>query len=342
MTRRTKVASYTLDWLIAPVTVLPDEVVTVERLPYALAPELGQAWLESLALHDGIVLFRAIHEMKHAPSGQLVHLMDVGLAPAEPIFGAQIWLSGLGCHREYWSGKDQAPTDIIAGPGWDTFRYHKEWSCNILVEGGVTSEMRSVVMPGAVLSSLLGEEAAESLLERLGLRGKRPTVVHPMPAHVGIPLREAIAGHVSGAARKLYAQARVLDYLVSLLAHVSSDTDIRKEHSQRKRIHDLHDQLLHLEGRLPTLSELAKQFGLPARRLNDGFIAEYGTSVYNFLTDHRLKQAHASILASTTPLKTLAARLGYSHVNHFIVAFKRKFGYSPGSLRKEGRLPAKR
>ena len=335
MTRQTKVASYTLDWLTAPATDLPDEVVTVEHLPYALAPELGHAWLESLALHDGIILFRAVHEMKPAPAGQLVHLMDAGLNPAAPMFGAQIWLSGLGCHREYWNGPDQPPIDIIAGPGRDTFRYHKEWSCNILVEGGVTSEMRSVVMPGAVLASLLGEDAAQNLLVQLGLGGPRHTVVRPVPAHVSIPLREAIAGHVTGAARKLYAQARVLDYLVALLAHVSSDTDIRKEYGQRKRIHELHDHLLQLEGSLPTLSDLAKQFGLSARRLNEGFVAEYGTSVYNFVTDHRLKLAHASILSSTTPLKTLAARLGYSHVNHFIVAFKRKFGYPPGSLRRQ-------
>jgi len=34
-------------------------------------------------------------------------------------------------------------------------------------------------------------------------------------------------------------------------------------------------------------------------------------------------------------MKVLAARLGYSHVNHFIAAFKKKFGYPPGSLRKK-------
>lgn len=336
MPRKTKIANYTVDWLSTPTSDQPDEVVSVERLPYALAPEFGSAWLESLALLDGIVLFRAVHELIPAPVGQLVHLMDVSVTPDAPMFGAQIWISGLGCHREYWNGQDHPPTDIIAGPGRDTFRYHKDWSCNILGEGGVTSEMRSVVMPASVLTTLLGESAVQGLLERLGLRGKRPTVVRPIPAHISIPLREAISGHVSGAARKLYAQARVLDYLVALLSHVSSDTDILKEHRQRKRIHDLHDQLLLLEGRLPTLSELARQFDMPARRLNEGFMAEYGMSVYNFVMDHRLKQAHAAILASTTPLKTLAARLGYSHLNHFIVAFKRKFGYSPGNLRKKG------
>lgn len=193
---------------------------------------------------------------------------------------------------------------------------------------------RWVVMPGPALASLLGENAVQGLLDRLGLGGKRPTVVRPMPVHVSMPLREAISGHVAGAARKLYAQARVLDYLVTLLAHVSSDTDLHKEHGQRNRIRELHDYLLQLEGSLPTLSDLAEQFRLPARRLNEGFVAEFGTSVYNFMTDHRLKQAHATILASNTPLKTLAARLGYSHVNHFIAAFKRKFGYPPGCLRK--------
>jgi len=33
-------------------------------------------------------------------------------------------------------------------------------------------------------------------------------------------------------------------------------------------------------------------------------------------------------------MKTLAHKIGYSHVNHFITAFKKKFGVTPGSLRK--------
>ena len=337
MTKQTKIAAYTLDWLTTPADDFPSDVIDVERMPYAIPPELGNAWVDSLSLRDGVVLFRAVHEMEPSPAGQWVHLMNARLAPIEPIFGAQIWLSGLGCHREYWNGPDQPSIDIVAGPGRDTFRYHKDFSCNILVEGGVTSEMRSVIIPNEALTALLGEDAAQSLLDRLGLGGKRPTVVRPVSAHVSTPLREALSGHVSGTARKLYAQARVLDYLVALLAHLSSDKEIRKEHGHRTRVRELHGFLLHLEGRLPTLGELAKQFGLPAKRLNEGFIAEYGMSVYNFVTEYRLKQAHASILASTTPLKTIATRLGYSHVNHFIVAFRRKFGYSPGSLRKTKR-----
>jgi AraC-like DNA-binding protein len=37
-------------------------------------------------------------------------------------------------------------------------------------------------------------------------------------------------------------------------------------------------------------------------------------------------------------MKVLAERLGYSHVNNFIHAFSKRFGYSPGSLRHRRRV----
>lgn len=263
-----------------------------------------------------------------------MRLMDVAIEPDEPLFGAQIWLSGLGCHREYWHGLDQPPVEIIASPGRDTFRHHRAWHAQILVEGGVNSEMRSVVVPDTMLRALLGEDAAQNLLDGLGLHDDRLTVVRPVPLHISAPLREAMSGQFTGSARKLYAQAKVLNYLAGLIRHVAADKGVTKERSHRKRIRELHEYLIQLEGRLPTLSDLAQEFGLSARRLNEEFTAEFGQSVYSFMTEHRLTQAHASLQTNVMPMKLLADRLGYSHVNHFITAFKRKFGYSPGSLRR--------
>lgn len=334
MPHKTQFSEYDLDWLLAPTPSSTDEI-GIERQYYPLEPDLGSAWVESLRLRDGITLFRAVHALENAPRGHLVHLMDVTATPETSMFNAQIWLSGLCCHREYWQGVSGPPVDIIASPGQDTFRFHGDWRCSIFVEGGQTSEMRSVVMPAAMLDDLLGDEGSHALRRGLGLDGKRLTSVVPMPGRISAPLKEAMAGHVCGIARKLYAQARVLDYLAILLTAVNGpDRTGAPARNLKKTVNDLHDHLIHLEGRLPTLSELANEYGIPARRLNDGFTAEFGASIYNFMTDRRLLQAHASILASDIPLKVLAARLGYSHVNHFIVAFKRRFGYSPGTLRK--------
>ena len=71
-----------------------------------------------------------------------------------------------------------------------------------------------------------------------------------------------------------------------------------------------------------------------ASKLNQSFIKKYDQSIYSFLTNQRLDQAHEALLKTGIPMKILAHKIGYSHVNHFITAFKKKFGVTPGSLRK--------
>ena len=68
--------------------------------------------------------------------------------------------------------------------------------------------------------------------------------------------------------------------------------------------------------------------------LDEAFRKRFGLSIYAFVSDHRLVEAHAALARTDIPMKALAANLGYSHVNNFIYAFKKKFGYPPGSVRK--------
>jgi AraC-like DNA-binding protein len=336
MRLKNTIGGYDLSWLHTS----PDDAghgagTEIDHIDFKLPPTMGTAWVEMLPLNDGIALFRAVHKLSQVHAGQLVPLIEANSSLEEPVFTAQIWLSGLGCHDEYWNGFDDLPTRIVASPGRDTFRMHQRWQSKVMVEGGTTSEMRSVTLPVRLLQTLLGEAAAGDMLDRLGLSMNRPTMVIPMPQHVSTPLREAMSAQLSGPVRKLYAQARILDYLAGLLAFVSEGKSVRRERTHQSIVHELHDFLLRAEGRVPTLTELAQKFGLSARRLNVEFIREHGQSIFNFITDHRLAQAHAMLLTDPIPLKTLAARLGYSHVNHFSAAFKKKFGYSPGSIRKK-------
>jgi AraC-like DNA-binding protein len=305
----------------------------IQRVRYAIPPDVGEAWLSTLALPDGIMLYQAVHDLAPSPQGQLISFMDVDSASDEFLFSAQIWLSGLGCHHEYWKGRDNPPVEIVAIPGQDTFRLKKSWLAKVSVAGGATSEMRSLTVPDNLMKTLMGEAAAEGLLVCLGLNTQRPTVVHPMPRHVSAPLRDAMSSQFSGPARKLYAQARVLDYLAGLLHFVCANNSERSESTSEKKIKELHHYLINLDGAIPSLNDLAKAFGISARRLNTDFIAKYGQSIYSFITDHRLTQAHTILLSAPIPLKTMAMRLGYSHVNHFSSAFKKKFGYPPSRLR---------
>jgi transcriptional regulator GlxA family with amidase domain len=75
-------------------------------------------------------------------------------------------------------------------------------------------------------------------------------------------------------------------------------------------------------------------FGRSARALNEDFQTEYGESIFSFVLNHRLNTAHQAIKTTDVPMKQISMKLGYAHVNHFSAAFKKKFGYSPGSLRR--------
>jgi transcriptional regulator GlxA family with amidase domain len=104
-------------------------------------------------------------------------------------------------------------------------------------------------------------------------------------------------------------------------------------------LRELHHYLMHLEGDMPTLKELGSKFGTSPQNLNKGFMREYGQSIYCMVTNHRLNLAHQVLVNSSLPIKTIATRMGYSHVNHFTYAFGKKFGYPPGSLRRKPHEP---
>lgn len=199
--------------------------------------------------------------------------------------------------------------------------------------GGVT-EMRSVVFYHSLLQSLLGDSVEAMLMARLGLNKTVKAVTRKTPPHLNTPLKDAMSDRYAGPARRLFAQAKALEYLGGLIGFLQADDGKASQRRHTKKVRELREYLLALEGRIPTLSQLAADFGLSAKQLNIEFKAEFGQSIFNYITSNRLEQAHAALLESSIPMKVLAERLGYSHVNHFITAFKRKFGYSPGSVRK--------
>jgi AraC-like DNA-binding protein len=345
MNSNSSTKTHKLSWLLAPECedlILNSNCPDIQRAVYALPPEVGKAWVDTMAFPDGTALYRAVHELEPSPRGQLIPLLDVEGLANEHSFNAQIWLSGLGCHHEYWNGRELPPVEIIALPGRDTFRFKKNWQAKVLVEGGITSEMKSVVVPISGMKALLGDDATDRLLDRLGLSAKYPTVVHPMPFHVSAPLRDAMSSQFSGPAKKLFAQARILDYLAGLLNFVLAENLPDEKKTPDKKIEELHHYLINLEGPMPILGDLVRDFGISARRLNTEFVAKYGQSIYSFVTEHRLTQAHSILLSEPIAMKALAMRLGYSHVNHFSAAFKKKFGYPPGSLRRGSKLPIRR
>ena len=83
----------------------------------------------------------------------------------------------------------------------------------------------------------------------------------------------------------------------------------------------------------PGLSELARAAGINEYKLKKGFKETFGNTVFGYLAETRLELAKNDLLEKKKSVSEIAFELGYSSVQHFSNAFKKKFGVSPGRLK---------
>ncbi len=320
-----------VQWLIDPVE--GKSLVSADnasRNDFPFPPEIGHGWYEYLPLSNGMSLFHGVHRFHPGSSGKLIPLGEFHSVFPETSLVVQTVQGGVICHRE-----SHPQAELIYKPGFDFFRHADRLDMTPSVDSSSDSEMTSLCISGSSLARLLGEGMAQQLVSRLGLGAPPVVKVMAMPLAISAPLRASVSTTLRGQLKLLFAQSKTLEYLCGLAAHVgvTEPTESHASETQGK-IRALHAKLMKLQGRLPTLNEMSADFGMSGNWLNREFAREYGQSIYSFVTHHRLSEAHVALVEGDLPIKTLSERLGYSHVNHFTIAFKHKFGYPPGSLRR--------
>jgi AraC-like DNA-binding protein len=111
---------------------------------------------------------------------------------------------------------------------------------------------------------------------------------------------------------------------------------LRLSYEDIRKIRKGHDIIIHnLEKELPSLKDFAHQLGTNEFKLKYGFRELYGTSVYRFLIQERLRKTKMLIQYSDLPLKSIAHKTGFKSIPHFSRTFKKRYGYSPSMLRKK-------
>lgn len=80
----------------------------------------------------------------------------------------------------------------------------------------------------------------------------------------------------------------------------------------------------------PSIAELARKAGLNEKKIEQGFKELYGSTVYGFLRDYRMKQAKLMFDRDHKSVTDVACAVGYSNVSHFGVIFRHHHGVRPG------------
>lgn len=84
----------------------------------------------------------------------------------------------------------------------------------------------------------------------------------------------------------------------------------------------------------PTIIELSKQIGINEYKLKKGFKELFGTTIFGYIHHARMELARRLLLDSQKTAKEIAYDIGYSSPQHFSNAFKKHFGFTPNSVRK--------
>lgn len=301
-------------------------------IPYPIPPEMGHGGYELIELSFGMSLVHSTLSFNPYATGQLLPVMDVDAEFREPAFQAMASRGFHGIVTEHLP-----PSRIEISPGNDLFRHTSRYRSNFTVDTSFSLEACHLSIACSVLERLIGAPDVATIFDKLAISDPPAIVVRAIPLHVSNLMMQAGSRGFTGSTRRLYCQAKILEYLAALIGHFSTAIPIPVEHRRKsvERTQAIRQQLISSEGRLPSLDELACQYGRSAKLLNEEFTQEFGKSIFAFANDHRLAEAHAALLQTDVPIKQIGARLGYAHVSNFTIAFKRRFGYSPGSLRRK-------
>lgn len=153
------------------------------------------------------------------------------------------------------------------------------------------------------------------------------------------PLMQATAWQIihppySGKARELFFESRALELLAQQITALTQAVSSPPPPADLKRIHGAKAILLKDIQEPPTIARLARLAGINEFKLKQGFKQAFNTTVFGCLQQHRMKTAHNLLRNTSKNISEVASEVGYTNVSHFINAYRKQFGITPGVFKK--------
>lgn len=134
-----------------------------------------------------------------------------------------------------------------------------------------------------------------------------------------------------------YFDVKIREYFYLLLKECAStkETNYKFTPYERERLVLAREILLSDLSKPPlTIRQLAKRAGINEFKLKVGFPQFFKTGVFECFQRARMYKAKQLLLQTNKPIKEICTMAGYPRMSNFITAFRKFFGYTPGSLRR--------
>ncbi|PIE00325.1 MAG: hypothetical protein CSA81_13845 [Acidobacteria bacterium] len=195
------------------------------------------------------------------------------------------------------------------------------------------AEAVMVYIDSKMLTCLIAEELdGISLESRELLQQKNSFFSLPMTGEMYNVATRALYHPYHGTAARLHLEGCGLELLALQIDRFSRDMHREKPlcRADEERIRMAADILVRQMKSPPTISALAMQVGMSSTKLKKGFKQIFGTTIGQFLLQHRMNHARELIINRQVDVTQAAFSVGYSNVSHFIHYYKKMFGVTPG------------
>lgn len=164
----------------------------------------------------------------------------------------------------------------------------------------------------------------------------KPWLTVAMTPAMTIALQQILQCPYQGVTKQLYLESKALELITLQLHQLSEDrstTSASLKLDDIDRIHLARDILIRNLDDPPSLLALAKQSGINSFKLKQGFREIFNTTVFGYLHAYRMEEARRLLQLGEINVTQVAQTVGYRHPGKFAVAFKKKFGVSPKTLK---------
>jgi AraC-like DNA-binding protein len=178
--------------------------------------------------------------------------------------------------------------------------------------------------------------ALEDVISRYAYSPRLATAV-PTPDELRLA-REILGCRRTGPLRKLFLEAKALEFIHFVLEHLAAPVELRESSVRltdrdKRRLYQVREHLeaSFMEG--ARIEDLTREFGLNRNKLCTGFRNLFGVSIFDFASGLRMNEARRRLRASGCSVSEVALSVGYSSTGAFSSAFHRYFGHSPSETR---------
>ena len=283
----------------------------------ALSPRGGAA-VDMQQLSPGLNLIRS--ELSFARETELREEY-----PESEVFQLSFCLGG---GMEWRYGPGTARYEIA--PTQCSLQFGRFTRCDSYYSPGEACRTLGVVMDRRRFPELTAQLEAERLIRPgQGIRSR----VFPTTAEMRRVLAQIVDCPAERTLRRLYLEGKVFE-LLSLFCEAAAEKrgesplsrgdglclKSAREYIDKNFLHPL------------TIPQIARRCCLSETKLKQGFKACFNCTVYEYIVEKRMELAHRLLQSGKYKVKDVVWMVGYSNTSHFIEAFKKRYGVTPGEV----------